>query len=257
MHVPFSLSAAALTRLAASLADPAVMTSRPRLPPARLFTPGCCRPLAAAPPGAKRRVFRVPFFAGGNRESPEVLADTRGPWLASLLRLEAGDLSRTELAESLRQRLSYSPSDLLACEWTAAVLVDRHCDETLQIIEFANVQLLEFRHIDRRLDQRLESAYDLIYPLARSWLPFWHTQTRTLRAPGEMKIEANAMFERAEQLRCSWWAINTWPGSIGCWRPAFTSTSGKRPFARRSTWFKRSTRWSPTRRPATGPRSWK
>ena len=47
-----------------------------------------------------------------------------------------------------------------AAQWVAdrlrrvgldAVLVDRECDETLQTIEFANLQLLEFRHIDNRL----------------------------------------------------------------------------------------------------------
>jgi len=40
-------------------------------------------------------------------------------------------------------------------EWSAAVLVDRECEETLQMVEFANMQLLEFRHIDRRIDDRL------------------------------------------------------------------------------------------------------
>ena len=56
----------------------------------------------------------------------------------------------------------YSPNDLLVCEWAAAVLVDTDCEETLRVVEFANLQLLEFRHIDRRIDDRLNSAYDLI-----------------------------------------------------------------------------------------------
>ena len=117
-------------------------------------------------------------------------------WLASLLNLEPEPLSREGIAESLRLRISYSPNDLFVCEWAAAVLVDTDCDETLQIIEFANVQLLEFRYIDRRLDQRIESAYRLIYPLARTWLPLWHSHARPLRVLGEMKVEANGLFER-------------------------------------------------------------
>ncbi len=96
----------------------------------------------------------------------------------------------------MRQQITYSPNDLLLCEWGAAVLIDSDCGETLQIVEFANVQLLEFRFIDRRLDDRLEAAYQLLHPPGHSWLPLWRTHERPLRALGEMKIDANALFER-------------------------------------------------------------
>ena len=76
------------------------------------------------------------------------------------------------------------------------LLIDRDCEETLQTIEFANLQLLEYRFIDRLLDQRLADAYRLIHPLVRSWLPFWRSHAQPLRALGELKIEANNLFER-------------------------------------------------------------
>jgi hypothetical protein len=110
--------------------------------------------------------------------------------------MESETLSATEVAESLRHQISYTPGDLLVCAWAAAVLIDVDCDETLQVVEFANVQLLEFRHIDQRLDERIDSAYRLISPLTRSWLPFWRTQARPLRALGEMKVDVNGLFER-------------------------------------------------------------
>ena len=64
------------------------------------------------------------------------------------------------------------------------------------MIEFANLQLLEFRHIDRRLDDSLAQASRIIHPLTRTTLPFWRIHTRPLRQLGELKVEANGLFER-------------------------------------------------------------
>src|SRR5206468_4636252 len=64
-------------------------------------------------------------------------------------------------------------------------------------VEFANLQLLEFRHIDDRLDKRLAAASETMEPWTRSVLPFWRIQGRPLRALGELKVEANGLFERA------------------------------------------------------------
>jgi len=117
-------------------------------------------------------------------------------WLAQLVRLEADPLSPDEAAEATRLRLSYSPNDCFIPDWAAAVLIDRDCDETLQVIEFANLQLLEFREIDQRLDERMIAAYGLIRPVVRRWLPFWRTHMRPLRALGELRIDAHGVFER-------------------------------------------------------------
>jgi hypothetical protein len=132
--------------------------------------------------------------------APAVLLDEYAGWLAGLVRLDSDLLSAEEIQESLRLRLGYSLDDLFVADWAAAVLVDRDCDETLEIIEFANLQLLEFRDIDSRLDHRLATAYGLIRQVAGSWLPFWRTHTRPLRALGEMKVEANTVFERTSNV---------------------------------------------------------
>src|SRR5439155_10770563 len=118
------------------------------------------------------------------------------PLLAHLVHLESGSLSPEEVAEALRLYLRYGPDDLLVADWAAAVLIDRDCAETLEAIEYANMQLLEFRHIDNRLDESLAAAYRLIHPLTRSWMPFWRSHARPLRAMGELKVEANDLFER-------------------------------------------------------------
>jgi hypothetical protein len=123
-----------------------------------------------------------------------------GEVVASLVRLESGPLSKDEVAEALRLHLSYSPDDLFVADWAAAFLLDADCGETLQTIEFANLQLLEFRHIDNRLDDRLADAHRLLHPLPRSWFPFWRMHARPLRQLGDLKVEANGLFERTENV---------------------------------------------------------
>ena len=92
--------------------------------------------------------------------------------IAGLVHLESATLSASEVAEALRLQLSYSPDDVFIADWSAAVLIDRDCEETLQAVEFANLQLLELRHIDNRLDNSLAEASRAIEPWTRSRLPF-------------------------------------------------------------------------------------
>jgi hypothetical protein len=124
----------------------------------------------------------------------------RTDWLAGLVRLESEPLSSLEIHEATRLRLSYTPNDLVVLDWAAAVIVDQECVDTLQIIEFANVQLLEFRHIDDRLDDRLEAAYRLIRPgRKRTWLPErWRLHGDAVRQIRELEIEATSLFERVD-----------------------------------------------------------
>ena len=120
-------------------------------------------------------------------------------WVAGLVRLEPGRLSETEVVEATRLSLSYTPDDLVALDWAAGFVADRDCDDTLQVIEFANVQLLEFRHIDDRLDDRLEAAYRLIRPVGRRGpAAWWRTHNDALRNVRELEIEATSLFERAD-----------------------------------------------------------
>src|SRR5262249_20901101 len=75
-------------------------------------------------------------------------------------------------------------------------LLDYDCGETLEIVEFANLQLLEFRHIDNRLDDSLAGANRVIHAPDRPRFSFWRSHARPLRQLGELKVEANGLFER-------------------------------------------------------------
>ena len=163
------------------------------------------RPLdRAAPPGGHRLRGQcdlseeyIVFQIGDARAD---WLEEHADWIAGLVRLEAGPLSRAEVVEATRLSLSYTPNDLVTLDWAAGFVADRDCADTLQVIEFANVQLLEFRHIDDRLDDRLEAAYRLIRPEPRRSRPsaFWRSHSDALRNVRELEIEATSLFERAD-----------------------------------------------------------
>ena len=83
--------------------------------------------------------------------------------VAALLTQEAEveRLSKQEADESTGSYLSYYDSDLVVIDWDAALLIDepRDFDETLYIMELANLQLAELEAYDRLLDEALERSY--------------------------------------------------------------------------------------------------
>jgi hypothetical protein len=83
--------------------------------------------------------------------------------VASLLTQEPDidHLSKQEADESTGRFLSYYERDLVVVDWDAALIVDerQHFDETLYVMELANLQLAELEAYDRILDDSLERAY--------------------------------------------------------------------------------------------------
>ena len=71
-------------------------------------------------------------------------------------------LSEGERNEILQSRISYYPNDLAVIGWNAAFLYDTEAgaETAIQLLEYANSQLLEFRHYDELLTRELEGVYD-------------------------------------------------------------------------------------------------
>jgi len=90
----------------------------------------------------------------------ELLAG-RGGEIAQIVRGESAPLSDTERNEVLQSCLSYYPADLLVVGWVAALVYDtpEGAAPTIQLLEYANTQLLEFRHYDEVLTRVLEHVY--------------------------------------------------------------------------------------------------
>ena len=83
--------------------------------------------------------------------------------VASLLTQEPDidHLSKQEADESTGRFLSYYEHDLVVVDWDAALILDQrqNFDETLYVMELANLQLAELEAYDRILDGSLERAY--------------------------------------------------------------------------------------------------
>jgi hypothetical protein len=123
-------------------------------------------------------VFQLAGSPGGS--TLEDFATRHGSAIARLLRSEADELSDQEIAEVLSARVAFGRRDLALIDWNAALLVDDEPEDVLRVIEFANLQLLELRFLDQRLDRALDRSYEVM-SADRSW--------RRLRMPGRARGE--------------------------------------------------------------------
>ena len=152
--------------------------------------PHLIRPQAQLPDEEAYTVFCIaspPTNREGLPISAEAWFQTHRRQVAALLTQESESerLSKQESEESTGRYLSYYDNDLVVVDWDAALIVDEPGDfnETLYIMELANLQLAELEAYDRILDQALERSYrDLSGRTLRS-------RTDTLRLLREIRID--------------------------------------------------------------------
>ena len=95
---------------------------------------------------------------------PAAAADlllSHGGRIAQIVRGELSPLSPGERQEVLHSSMSYYPADLLVAGWTAAFIYDTPdgAAPAIQLLEYANTQLLEFRYYDAALTRVLANVY--------------------------------------------------------------------------------------------------
>jgi len=99
----------------------------------------------------------------GTPLSAESWLQTHRRQVASLLTQEPDidQLSKQEADESTGRYLSYYQNDLVVIDWDSALIIDepQNFDETLYVMELANLQLAELEAYDRILDDALERSY--------------------------------------------------------------------------------------------------
>ena len=89
------------------------------------------------------------------------LVTTHGSEIAQLLRGERTRLSEQERDNVLDHSISYYTTDVVIPTWSSALVYDTEegASGALEILEFANTQLLEFRYYDQLLDAELARIY--------------------------------------------------------------------------------------------------
>ena len=161
---------------------------------------------------------RIGTAVSGGHEPPltedyvvfTILADAEGPAdrllaahgmeIARLLRGEREPLSVQERDEVLRHRISYYPTDAVIPTWSSALVYDTESGVpgVLEILEFVNSQLLEFRYYDQLLDAELARTYAALQ--VDSWRPTWFSRrySRAARHIHSLFIDVNELTDRAE-----------------------------------------------------------
>jgi len=141
-------------------------------------------------------VFLLSDVPGRPRGS-ELLAE-HGPEIAQMLRGEQIPLARSENDDVLQASLSYYPNDLVVVGWNAALVYDTFAgaETSVQILEYANSQLLEFRHYDELLTRELTGVYRSLKHRAGLWRR-WRMRGEASRL-NSVTVEVTELVERAD-----------------------------------------------------------
>jgi hypothetical protein len=130
----------------------------------------------------------------------EDLLARRSEDIALLVRGERQALSRQEQDEVLRNRLSYLADDLVVPTWNAAFVYDTEAGAhaALEIFEFANSQLLEFRYYDELLDVELGRIYGQLQRKARFPTLAGRGYIRAVQQLHALFIDVNEITDRTQ-----------------------------------------------------------
>ena len=104
-------------------------------------------------------IFHVREVAG--MPPADVLIRENELRIAQIVRGDRLNLSSGECAEVLHSQISYYTSDVAVIGWNAAFLYDSAvgAETAIHLLEYANSQLLEFRHYDELLSGILDGVY--------------------------------------------------------------------------------------------------
>jgi len=143
-------------------------------------------------------VFHVRDIAGN--QSVADLLNTEGGRIAQIVRGEHVPLSDGERQEILQSRISYYPNDLVVIGWNGAFIYDNQAgaETAIQLLEYANSQLLEFRHYDELLTRELKSVYAFMDDKRKTGIwARWRNAKRATRLHTVL-LDVDELTERAD-----------------------------------------------------------
>ncbi|HEX8999050.1 MAG TPA: hypothetical protein VGB07_04055 [Blastocatellia bacterium] len=118
--------------------------------------------------------------------------------LAQTLRFEKTKLSRSQQTEALAQSISYYEHDVTLVDWNAAVIYDPDYEDTANVLELLNVELLEARYIDRQLDKRITEYASLVRKRIEWPIPLRTPYRKAIEDMAELRLESALLSERVE-----------------------------------------------------------
>jgi len=127
----------------------------------------------------------------------ELLSENRG-LLARTLRFETADLSRSQQDEALAQAISFYENDLALVDWNSAIIYDRDYEDTANVLELINVELLEARYIDQQLDRKINDYGALVRSRIEWPIPLRTPYKQAIQDLAELRVESVLVNERVE-----------------------------------------------------------
>jgi hypothetical protein len=135
----------------------------------------------------------------GKQLTADELVASHGEKLVQLIRGETRPLAPKALEESLQSSLSYYPSDLVVIGPHGAVVYDGAEDAAAvtQILEYAKMQLLEFRFYDRFMTRVLAEFYTTLERKRNALLARW-TLPREAQRFNTTRLDVMDLTERID-----------------------------------------------------------
>jgi hypothetical protein len=138
-------------------------------------------------------VFHIESFAQPFDASR--FCSEQGRQIAQILRAERQVLSDQEVEDANSARIAFGIEDLTLIDWNAALLVDREGEDVRAVLDFANVELLEMRYLDQRLDRALDETYDTLSRPSLNLLRVFGYYSAALRRVAELQVDNAILFE--------------------------------------------------------------
>lgn len=129
--------------------------------------------------------------------------------IAALIKSENVELSSTEIHKTIDEAsLQYGKDDWTIVDWDGAFIfdIDGNWQDTVDVLEVANVNLLRLRHLDHQLDHRMDAMSSLLTRVPKiKRLEVRKMMSELMR----LRVQSVIEFEHAErdiQLTGDWYA---------------------------------------------------
>jgi hypothetical protein len=113
-------------------------------------------------PAEEYTVYQISDYKG----DPELFLNKNAQKIAGLLKSEKLELDENEVEHTLSYQFKYAKGDLVIVDWDGAFVFDPNgeFEETIELLELANYQLLRYRILDEDLDERMRKMEKFTQP---------------------------------------------------------------------------------------------